>query len=91
MPGRERERERERIRERDRKGERLRSAKKKARARYHCSIGGSTIFDLLEAPKKQKETKKTFHGCPITEEEDEEGSLKEDERTKHLLDCCHPS
>ena len=88
MPGRKRERERER--ESPRKGERLRSTKK-ARVRYHCSSGGGTIFDLLKAlPQKNKrKQRKTFYGCPITEAEDEEGSLKEDRRTKHLPNCYH--
>jgi len=64
---------------------------KRARAWYHCSTGGGTIFDLLKPSKKnKKKQRKTFHGCQIIEEEeDEERSLKEDRRTKHLPRCCH--
>ena len=52
-------RERERVKERE-KGRKIKKHKKKVRARYECSIAGGTISDLLEAAKKQKETKKNL-------------------------------
>ena len=62
---------------------------KRERESDNRGTGGGTIFDFLEPQKNKMKQRKTFHGCSITEEEDEEGSLKEDKRTRHLLDCCH--
>ena len=84
-------------RERERESPREIEREKDEEAQKQKAQGLGTIVTLEKAPfstswkpqKNKRKQRKTFHGYPITEEEDEEGSLKEDRRTKHLLDCCH--
>ena len=81
----ERENEREREREKDEEAQ-----KQKAQELDIIVAREEVSFSTSLKPLKEKtKQRKTFHSCQITEEEDEEGSLKDDKRTKHLHDCCH--
>ena len=81
------------------RGEREREGGRKIKKHKNKEQGLGIIVTREEAKfftflkpqgKKKRKQRKTFHGYRITEEkEDEEGSLTEDRRTKHLLDCCH--
>ena len=82
-------RERERIQERER-GRKIKKHKNKEQGLGTIVAREEAPFFTSLKPLKKKEQRKTFHGYRISEEkEDEEGSLTEDSRTKHLLDCCH--